>query len=159
MRGCIAAAVLCGCATFHAPPAGVGPKVLVKWPAAVSGIPPSADTRDVAGALPESIAGELTAQGLQVARIESDPHDVTATASLQLEQEVRIDPFTTRPVKGRYRGVARLLLTCSDGTSGAVQIDFYDQRLDLMAAMDGPPLARALISSEQLLRCAPRRHK
>jgi GTP cyclohydrolase FolE2 len=151
-RFCLLLALLASCARARSvPPAVKALTVLIEWPATVSGIPPSREVTALTAALPESIARELEAQGLSVARIQSEPHDLTARATLELEQEMQIDPFTTRPVKGRYRGVARLAFVAKDGTSGSVAIDLRDQRLDFLAATAGPPLAKALARSEEVL--------
>jgi hypothetical protein len=160
LRCSIAIFFLAACAGARSTPSTVlGLTVLVKWPATISGVPQSGEVASVAAALPESIAGELASQGLLVARVESEPHDLTATAMLELQQETRIDPFTTRPVKGRYRGVAGLDFLCSDGTAGSIRIDLHDQRLDSVATMAGPPLARAFIGSDKVLACSIRRRR
>ena len=144
---CALLALLFACAPPRPlPPSVRALTVLMEWPATVSGIPRSADTDEVAAALPDVIAKELFAQGLRVAHIEAEPHDLAVKASVQLEQELRIDPFTTRPVKGRYRGVARLAFE-----GGSVEIELYDTRLDLLAATVGPKLAREFAHSEKLL--------
>lgn len=139
------------------PPAVRELTVLIKWPAAIAGAPPSREASDAAAALPEEIARVLTAQGLTVVRIEADPHDLVASASVELSPETHIDPFTTRPVKNRYRGVARLAFVCGDGTAGSTQLELRDERLDVIAADAGGPLARALVRDARVLAYSLRR--
>jgi hypothetical protein len=149
---------LIACAAGHnVPPSVRELTVQIRWPATVSGLPPSRQVDEIAAALPEEIARVLVAQGLSVVRIEADPHDLVATASVELTPETHIDPFTTRTVKNRYRAIARLAFVCGDGTSGSSQLELRDARLDFIATDVGGPLARAMIRSEKVIGYATRR--
>ncbi|HUJ26302.1 MAG TPA: hypothetical protein VLW85_09805 [Myxococcales bacterium] len=155
---CVLLLAVFGCAAGHSVPPPVRElTVLIKWPAAVSGLPPSKQLDEMAAALPEEVARVLVAEGLTVVRIEADAHDLVATASVELTPETHIDPFTTRPIKNRYHALARLAYVCGDGTAGSTQLDLHDARIELIATDAGGPLARALVRSQKVFTYAVRR--
>ena len=155
---CVLLLLALACATGRTvPPSVRGLTVLIQWPATVSGAPPSRNVDDLAAALPEEIARVLVSEGLSVVRIAADPHDVVASASVALEPDPRVDPFTTRPIKNRFRGQVRLNYVCGDGTAGYVQFDVRDEQIEFIASDVGGPLARGMVRSRKIFEYATRR--